>query len=134
MIQVAAAIILKTINGKEHLLIAERPVGKDRAGLWEFPGGKVEAGEDYEEALIRECREELGIEISVDHLFDERSDPEENKDLYFKFFLCSLKEGTPVSKEKQRFLWISPQELCDYPFAPADVEVVKKLINHYELV
>ena len=122
-----AAIALVDIDGR--VLIAERPEGKSMAGMWEFPGGKVEEGEIPEAALIRECKEELGIDVSASCLasFAFASHSYEKFHLLMPLYLCRKWEGIVQSMEGQRFKWVRPQDLGDYPMPPADVPLVAML-------
>lgn len=122
-----AAIALVDIDGR--VLIAERPAGKSMAGLWEFPGGKVEAGEIPEAALIRECKEELDIDISAACLapFAFASHSYEKFHLLMPLFLCRKWEGLVRPLEGQRTKWVPVRSLGDYPMPPADVPLVAML-------
>ena len=119
LLLVAACVL---IDGQGRVLIARRPEGRAMAGLWEFPGGKLEAGESPEEALTRELREELGIDVSRACLapFVFASHAYERFHLLMPLFLCRRWQGTPVPREGQTIRWVMPDELADYPFLPAD--------------
>jgi 8-oxo-dGTP diphosphatase len=112
-----------------RVLIAQRPAGKPMAGLWEFPGGKVEAGERPEETLIRELREELGIAVKEACLapltFASHSYPEFH--LLMPLYVCRRWEGTVTALEGQGLAWVRPNRLRDYPMPPADVPLVSHL-------
>ena len=114
------------IDRDGRVLLAERPAGKSMAGLWEFPGGKVEPGETPEAALIRDLHEELGIETWGSCLapltFASHSYPDFH--LLMPLFACRKWEGTPQSKEGQRLAWARPRELRDYPMPPADLPLI----------
>jgi 8-oxo-dGTP diphosphatase len=116
---VAACALL---NGEGKVLIAKRPAGRSLAGLWEFPGGKVEAGEEPETALIREILEELGIEIASGDLmpltFASHSYPEFH--LLMPLYLCKRWRGSIAAQEDQELRWIRPDELSLYDMPPAD--------------
>ena len=122
-----AAVALVDSDGR--ILIAERPVGKSMAGLWEFPGGKVETGELPEEALVRELQEELGIDISASCLapFVFASHSYETFHLLMPLFLCRKWRGLPTPREGQRLKWVRSNALADYPMPPADVPLVALL-------
>ena len=126
-ILVVAACAL--IDGDGRVLIAQRPEGKPMAGLWEFPGGKVEAGETPEQTLIRELNEELGITTKVDCLapLTFASHSYEAFHLLMPLYLCRRWEGTPESREGQALAWVRPQKLADYPMPPADKPLVALL-------
>lgn len=116
---VAAAALL---NGEGAVLIAKRPKGRPLAGLWEFPGGKVEAGEEPEEALIRELNEELGIEIAKGDLtpliFASHAYPDFH--LLMPVYLCRRWRGNMTANEGQELAWVKPDELGLYDMPPAD--------------
>jgi 8-oxo-dGTP diphosphatase len=119
MVIVAACVLL---NEARELLIAKRPLGRPLAGLWEFPGGKVEQGEEPEEALIRELKEELGIEIARADLepltFASHAYPDFH--LLMPLYRCSRWRGTPVALEGQELRWVRPEELAGVEMPPAD--------------
>jgi 8-oxo-dGTP diphosphatase len=115
---VAAALI----DADGRVLLAERPAGKSMAGLWEFPGGKVEPGERPEAALIRELREELSIDVKPKCLapFTFASHEYETFHLLMPLYLCRNWEGEVVPKESQRIAWVRANRLSDYNMPPAD--------------
>ena len=110
------------VNEDGALLIARRPLGRPLEGLWEFPGGKVEAGEEPEEALIREIAEELGIEIAKADLapltFASHAYPDFH--LLMPLYLCRRWQGSAVGLEGQELAWVRPDELALYDMPPAD--------------
>jgi len=112
-----------------RVLICKRPEGKALAGLWEFPGGKVEAGEGPEAALIREIQEELGITITASCLapFVFASHSYETFHLLMPLYLCRRWEGVVVAKEHAALAWVKPNALSDYPMPPADAPLVAYL-------
>jgi 8-oxo-dGTP diphosphatase len=116
---VAACALL---NEEGAVLIARRPLGRPLAGLWEFPGGKVEAGEEPEEALIRELAEELGIEIAKGDLtpltFASHAYPDFH--LLMPVYLCRRWRGSVAANEGQELAFVRPEELCRYDMPPAD--------------
>jgi len=116
---VAACALL---NEAREVLIAKRPPGRSLAGLWEFPGGKVERGEGPEEALIRELKEELGIEIAKVDLspltFASHAYPDFH--LLMPVYLCARWRGTLAAQEGQELLWVRPEDLVRYDMPPAD--------------
>ncbi|MCY4066332.1 MAG: 8-oxo-dGTP diphosphatase MutT [Rhodospirillaceae bacterium] len=122
-----AAIALVDIDNR--ILIAQRPAGKDMAGLWEFPGGKVEPGETPEAALIREVREELGIDTSASCLapFSFASHAYADFHLLMPLYICRKWLGEPAPREHEAVKWVRPMRLADYPMPPADAPLVAML-------
>ena len=122
-----AACALVDADGR--VLIAQRPEGKSMAGLWEFPGGKVEAGEQPEQSLIRELREELGIAVKPECLapltFASHSYPDFH--LLMPLYVCRRWEGFVEAREQQRLKWVRPNELRNYPMPPADEPLIPHL-------
>jgi 8-oxo-dGTP diphosphatase len=122
-----AACALVDADGR--VLIAERPAGKSMAGLWEFPGGKVETGERPEETLIRELGEELGIAVKEACLapltFASHAYPDFH--LLMPLYVCRRWEGTVTALEGQKLAWVRPNRLKDYPMPPADVPLISHL-------
>lgn len=123
-IVLVSAVALIDTDGR--VLLAQRPEGKSLAGLWEFPGGKVEPGESPEDALIRELREELGIETKASCLapltFASHSYPDFH--LLMPLFACRRWEGMAVGQEGQTLAWVRPERLRDYPMPPADLPLI----------
>jgi 8-oxo-dGTP diphosphatase len=119
-----AAVALIDRDGR--VLLAQRPEGKSMAGLWEFPGGKVEPGETPEAALIRELHEELGIDTASSCLapltFASHGYPEFH--LLMPLFACRKWEGVPQAREGQQLAWAAPARLRDYPMPPADLPLI----------
>ena len=117
------------IDADGRVLIAQRPAGKSMAGLWEFPGGKVDAGETPEHALVRELREELGIDTAPSCLapIAFASHGYETFHLLMPVFACRKWAGTPQPREGQALKWVLPAELAGYPMPPADVPLVALL-------
>jgi len=124
-IEVAAAIIMR--RGK--LLISQRDAKSHLSGYWEFPGGKREAGESFEECLLREVREELNVKVKIQKLLDTICFEYPEKQVTLKFFRCSYLEGQPKALGCLKFLWVSPARLSRYRFPPADRPIVTRIIN-----
>jgi 8-oxo-dGTP diphosphatase len=124
-----AACALVDPDGR--VLIAQRPTGKPMAGLWEFPGGKVEAGEQPEQTLIRELKEELGIAVNVACLapltFASHAYPDFH--LLMPLYVCRRWEGTVKALEGQNVTWVRPNRLRDYPMPPADEPLISHLMQ-----
>jgi len=122
-----SAVALIDTDGR--VLLAQRPAGKSMAGLWEFPGGKVEPGETPEAALIRELREELAIETWKSCLapltFASHAYPEFH--LLMPLFACRRWDGTVRGQEGQALAWVRPEKLRDYPMPPADLPLIATL-------
>jgi 8-oxo-dGTP diphosphatase len=112
-----------------RVLIAQRPVGKQMGGLWEFPGGKMEQGERPEETLIRELSEELGITVKEECLAPLTFASHSYADfhLLMPLYICRRWEGMPQPTEHQAIKWVRPKDLTDYPMPPADVPLVPML-------
>ncbi|MDB5450981.1 MAG: mutator mutT protein [Phenylobacterium sp.] len=123
MVTVAAAAL---VDSDGRVLIGKRPAGKSLAGLWEFPGGKLEAGETPEACLIRELDEELGIRVAQACLapFVFASHGYESFHLLMPLYLCRRWEGQVTAKEHKALAWVKPSRLGDYPMPPADAPLV----------
>ena len=125
MLVAAAALV----DADGRVLLAQRPPGKSMAGLWEFPGGKVNTGETPEAALIRELTEELGVDVAASCLapftFASYSYPDFH--LLMPLYVCRKWSGTPVAREGQQLAWVRPARLGDYPMPPADKPLVAML-------
>lgn len=119
------------VDADRRVLIAQRPEGKSLAGLWEFPGGKLETGEAPEEALIRELHEELGIETKTACLapVSFASHSYENLHLLMPLYVCRKWQGTPVAREHAALKWVRPQALRDYAMPPADEPLIAALCD-----
>ncbi len=121
-LEVVAALIVR--NGK--FLICQRPANKKRALLWEFVGGKVEAGETREQALARECREELALEVHVDDVFTEVTHVYPDVTVHLTLFNARA-DGDPQMLEHNDMRWITPDEIDRYEFCPADKDILDKI-------
>lgn len=117
------------IDADGRVLIAQRPPGKAMAGLWEFPGGKIEADERPEQTLIRELAEELGIEVREDCLapFTFASHVYTEFHLLMPLYLCRRWEGIASAREHSAIKWVKPKELASYPMPPADLPLIPML-------
>ncbi|MDS1136307.1 (deoxy)nucleoside triphosphate pyrophosphohydrolase [Nitratireductor indicus] len=128
-ILLVAACALVDADGR--VLLAQRPEGKSLAGLWEFPGGKVEQGETPEETLVRELEEELGIETRTACLapLTFASHTYEAFHLLMPLYVCRRFWGTPQPREGQGLKWVRPRDMRDYPMPPADAPLIPFLID-----
>jgi len=128
-ILLVAAAALVDVDGR--VLIAKRPLGKPMEGLWEFPGGKVDAGETPEECLIRELNEELDINVTAACLapFVFTSHGYDSFHLLMPLYLCRRWEGVVRAREHEAIAWVKPSKLSDYPMPPADVPLVAWLVD-----
>ena len=122
-------VAVALVDDDNRVLIAQRPEGKSMAGLWEFPGGKVEAGETPENALIRELKEELSIDVTVACLapFTFASHTYEKFHLLMPLYVCRRWSGTPRPQENQTLKWVRANALKDYDMPPADIPLVAML-------
>ena len=123
MTEVVAALIWD----KDKFLICQRPKNKARALLWEFVGGKVEKGETKEQALIRECKEELNIMLNVGDVFMEVVHEYPDITVHLTLFNATIVEGVPQKLEHNDIKWITPVEITNYNFCPADEEILNIL-------
>ncbi len=124
-------VAVALIDADDRVLIAQRPEGKQLAGLWEFPGGKIEPGERPEDALIRELREELDIEVKspclapltfASHAYDDFH-------LLMPLYVCRRWDGFVRSREGQALKWVKPKSLRDYPMPPADAPLIAHIVD-----
>ena len=123
MTEVVAALIW---DG-DRFLACQRPVNKARALLWEFVGGKVEAGETKEEALIRECKEELDVTVVVEDIFMEVTYEYPDLTVHLTLFNAKIAEGVPKKLEHNDIQWLTVEEIDRYPFCPADEDILARL-------
>ena len=128
MVEVVAALIWD--NGR--FMICQRPAHKARALLWEFVGGKVEPGETKEQALMRECREELDVSLSVGDVFMDVMHEYPDITVHLTLFNAVIADGVPQKLEHNDIRWIAPKEIPQYDFCPADEEILKKIIEVYD--
>ena len=120
-------VVAGLIREGDRILICQRPAGKARGLLWEFPGGKVEAGESKEAALVRECREELGVTLEVGKVYAELTYEYPDVTVRLTLFEARIAEGVPRRIEHADVKWIKPEEITEYPFCPADKEICGKI-------
>ena len=130
-INVTLVVACALVDVDKRVLMAQRPEGKPLAGLWEFPGGKVERGERPEQTLIRELHEEIGITVSeaclapltfASHAYDDFH-------LLMPLYICRRWDGNVIAREGQNLAWVRPNKLRDYPMPPADVPLIPHLID-----
>jgi 8-oxo-dGTP diphosphatase len=126
---ILTVVAVALVDADGRVLLAQRPEGKSLAGLWEFPGGKIDAGESPEAALIRELQEELGIDVAEACLapFTFASHRYEKFHLLMPLYVCRRWKGTPQSREGQKLAWVKPEKLRDYPMPPADIPLIAML-------
>jgi 8-oxo-dGTP diphosphatase len=126
IVYVVAAVL---VDRDGRVLLAQRPAGKKMAGLWEFPGGKIEASETPEEALVRELHEELGIDTKASCLspLTFASHAYDDFHLFMPVFICRVWQGMVTSKEGQAFAWVYSKDFDKYPMPPADVPLIPVL-------
>jgi mutator protein MutT len=122
-VEVSAALIFRN----DKLLITQRHANAHLGGLWEFPGGKRESNETFEQCLVREVREELGVEIWVGELFKEITHDYPEKSVHLKFFICKLLSGEPQPLDCAAVKWIEKSELAMHEFPAADAQLLEKL-------
>ena len=125
MVEVVAALIWDN----DKFMICQRPANKARALLWEFVGGKVEPGETKEEALVRECQEELDITLDVGTIFMSMVHEYPDITVHLSLFNATIKQGEPKMLEHNDIKWITPSEIPQYEFCPADQEILAQIIE-----
>lgn len=124
MTEVVAALI----RDKDKFLICQRPEGKARALLWEFVGGKVEPGETKRQALVRECREELAVTVSVGELFMDVRHEYPDITVHLSLYNAAIVRREPRKLEHRDIRWISPEEIPNFEFCPADESILSKIL------
>lgn len=129
MTEVAAALIW---NNNKEFLICQRPENKARGLLWEFVGGKLEKGETGEQALIRECTEELNITVAVSGIFTDVVHEYPDITVHLTVYNAEIEKGTPELLEHNDMKWITPDEIDNYSFCPADKDILKKIKELYK--
>ena len=126
--EVVAALIWQD----NKFMICQRPAHKARGLLWEFVGDKVEPGETKEQALIRECQEELAVALSVGDVFMDVTHEYPDLTVHLTLFNATIAEGEPQKLEHNDIQWITASEIPKYEFCPADEEILKKIIENYD--
>jgi len=127
MIEVVAALIWE----QDRFMICQRPAHKARGLLWEFVGGKTEPGETSEEALIRECREELAVRVVPEDIFMEVIHEYPDMTVHLKLYNAVIAEGIPQKLEHNDIRWITAGQIPDYDFCPADADILKRITEVY---
>ncbi len=133
-LQLGTTIVVAAVirNGAGKILLTRRPVGSHMGGLWEFPGGKVEAGETPVAALERELREELAVSPKIGSPLTFSVHEEPGMRIVLLFFAASLGEARPTAVEGQQIAWVTPEDLPSYPTPPADAELIGILARNLE--
>ena len=126
--EVVAALIWQD----NRFMICQRPAHKARGLLWEFVGGKVEPGETKEQALLRECREELAVALAVGEVFMDVVDEYPDLTVHLTLFNATIAEGIPQKLEHNDIRWITPSEIPEYDFCPADEEILARIRKVYD--
>ena len=125
--EVVAALIWQG----DKFMICQRPAQKARGLLWEFVGGKVEPGETGEQALVRECREELAVEIAVGEVFMDVTHTYPDLAVHLVLYHATIAKGEPQMLEHNDIRWITPAEIGNYAFCPADEEILKEIVKRH---
>ena len=128
MSKVFTEVVAALIWEGNRFLICQRPANKSRAFLWEFVGGKVEPGETKEQALIRECKEELNIQIAVGDVFMDVVHEYPDICIHLTLFHSKILEGEPCKIEHNDMKWIMPSEISEYQFCPADKPILQEIM------
>lgn len=124
-------VVAALIWDQDKFLICQRPANKSRALLWEFVGGKTEPGESFQQALIRECREELDITVSVGDIFTQVIHEYPDILIRLTLFHCTIAQGTPKMLEHNDIRWIHPSQIHQYDFCPADKDILALIRKTY---
>ena len=125
-------VVAALVWDNDKFMICQRPAHKARGLLWEFVGGKVEPGETKEQALIRECREELDVTLSVGDVFMDVTHEYPDITVHLILFNAIIAEGEPQKLEHNDIQWITPSEISNYEFCPADEEILAKICEVYK--
>ena len=123
----AVEVVAALVRDGERFFICRRPPEKARGGLWEFPGGKVEPGETKQQALVRECREELAVTLAVGDVYMDVTHAYPDLTVHLTLFEAVIAAGTPQLLEHTAVRWITPGEIADYAFCPADACILERL-------
>ncbi|MBI2883290.1 MAG: (deoxy)nucleoside triphosphate pyrophosphohydrolase [Candidatus Methylomirabilis oxyfera] len=129
-VEVAAGLIVRT--GK--ILIAQRLSNAHLGGLWEFPGGKRQAGESFEACLMREVMEEMGLTITVHEQIFSAEHHDAGRHIWLRFYRCTVLAGEPRPIGCEAFRWVAPAEISAYPFPPADLPLVQQIASGQRLI
>lgn len=124
-------VVAALIWDGDTFMICQRPAHKARGLLWEFVGGKIEPGETGEEALIRECREELAVTVSVGAVFMDVVHEYPDLTVHLTLYHATIADGVPQKLEHNDIRWITPQQIPEYAFCPADVEILEEIVKAY---
>ena len=127
MLEVTAALI----RDKDQFMICQRPAHKARGMLWEFPGGKLEPGETLQGCLIRECKEELGVTLSLAGVFTDVVYAYPEMEVHLTLFEASISEGIVQKIEHNDIRWITVDQIDDYDFCPADTEILERVKSRF---
>ncbi|MHA2938509.1 8-oxo-dGTP diphosphatase MutT [Vibrio sp. RC27] len=130
-VHIVAAIILNP--DKSQIFITKRPDHVHKGGFWEFPGGKVEVNESVEQAVVRELNEEIGIEVTRQHLFHQFDYDYPDKSLHFDFICVTEFVNEPYGREGQQGQWVSVSTLADFEFPEANRPIVEQVINQFSV-
>jgi 8-oxo-dGTP diphosphatase len=130
----ATEVVAALIWQGDKFMICQRPAHKARGLLWEFVGGKVEEGETKQQALIRECREEIAVTLDVGEVFMDVTHEYPDLTVHLTLFNAIIAEGEPQMLEHVDIRWITPCEIPEYDFCPADVEILDKLRQSYQSI
>ena len=125
-------VVAALIWNNDKFMICQRPAHKARGLLWEFVGGKVEPGETKEQALIRECLEELAVSLFVGDVFMDVVHEYPDLTVHLTLFNATIAEGEPQKLEHNDIQWITPSEIVNYEFCPADEEILAKICEVYK--
>ena len=125
-------VVAALIWDGDKFMICQRPAHKARGLLWEFVGGKLEPGETKEQALIRECQEELAVTLSVGDVFMDVVHEYPDITVHLTIFNATIAEGEPQKLEHNDIKWITPSEITNYDFCPADEEILAKICEVYK--